>query len=513
MRLRPQALLPRHHGDALGAKSVPWIEHGKSRTPSLGIYRAYTELWLSRRKQRPLEVSHRLPFNWRGPRCLDRFREKSSDTTRDGWICPWSAVREYAASLSTTSRGPAVGAFTQGLSRPTARRTKSPLSLHKAPMSSVQNILVLLAWERLWKGASIGSYLIYQTRSFGNHWMASFTSSDNSIPERMVSSSTGHAPRENDGRKDMPSSMTLEESYGSIRLPYCHRQRVATNDDASARYGCTRPLQQRCSVLGRNHHKAFTKVLPRFRGGAIHLQKRTLASVTDPSPTEKSKLRVNHEIPSTKKCLLVSVDGQKLGVFSVADALEQATSQGMDLVEVAPNARPFSVCRMVASAQVVLNSRAQKRSRQAVKALQQSRQQVMKEIRLSPVTQGHDFALKMRKARAFLSRGMRIRVYILFRRGQGRKQQEAVMLLRRASEALADIGRLQPGSLLEQGTFVEETAATTRDAAAVSDPAPSAPSSRRSLEFLMYPAANQPSGSIERGAALIEASDSRSSSE
>jgi len=214
------------------------------------------------------------------------------------------------------------------------------------------------------------------------------------------------------------------------------------------------------------------------------------ASQVKPRMAEKARLRVNDEIPSTMQCLLVDTNGEALGTFSVADALQKASSRGLDLVEVAPKARPLPVCRLVTSARDVLSTRSAKAKQNMVKAARKTRQQVTKEIRLSPVTQSHDFALKMRRAREFLMRGLRVRVYILFRRGHGRKQQEAETLLVQARDALADIGQIQPGSFVESGVETEpetQPGALGSSAPGIADASPSAPVTRRTLDFVMHP--------------------------
>ncbi|KAK4529462.1 hypothetical protein CCYA_CCYA01G0319 [Cyanidiococcus yangmingshanensis] len=294
------------------------------------------------------------------------------------------------------------------------------------------------------------------------------------------------------GRRHACNARALWTSAGlSLQQQGKHPDSVANRIRSRLCSPCSTYTQQRLVRPEQERHPMFIERW--FRSPCCSRQGlwRTLTTTSHRGSEEKAILRVNGEIPSTMQCLLVSADGQKLGVFFVAEALEQAASKGLDLVEVAPKARPFPVCRMVASARTVLSTRARKTTQHAARAMRQSRQQATKEIRLSPVTQEHDFALKIRRAREFLAEGTRVRVYIMFRRGHGRKRHEAITLLTRARDALADVGRLQPGSVFEQHTTFDEPDATDQTASQKNGQVSATVVSRRTLDFLMHPVPSQ----------------------
>lgn len=66
----------------------------------------------------------------------------------------------------------------------------------------------------------------------------------------------------------------------------------------------------------------------------------------------------------------------------------------------------------------------------------------LKQLRLSPATDTHDMQIKMRRAREFLCEGYRVRVYMQFRRGQGRLQEDAKKALVAAAEQLQEVGNV-----------------------------------------------------------------------
>ena len=105
-------------------------------------------------------------------------------------------------------------------------------------------------------------------------------------------------------------------------------------------------------------------------------------------------------------------NGEQLGVMPTLQAKNLARQKGLDLIEVAPMAKP-PVCRIMDHGQYKyqLNKR-EKEQRKQVKAL--------KEIRLRPRIFEHDLETKMRRAETFLTAGHRVRMFMIFRRGRER---------------------------------------------------------------------------------------------
>lgn len=119
-------------------------------------------------------------------------------------------------------------------------------------------------------------------------------------------------------------------------------------------------------------------------------------------------LRVNEEIRA-REIRLIGVDGQQLGIFPLKEGLRIAMEQGYDLVEVAPSAKP-PVCRLMDYGKYKYEQ--SKREREARK-----KQRVIniKEIKLRPKIEEHDFEVKARNARRFLDDGDKVKVTLMFR--------------------------------------------------------------------------------------------------
>jgi translation initiation factor IF-3 len=119
-------------------------------------------------------------------------------------------------------------------------------------------------------------------------------------------------------------------------------------------------------------------------------------------------LRINEEIRA-KEIRVVSMAGEQLGIMLVRDALRTAQEKELDLVEVAPNAKP-PVCRIMDYGKYRYEQ--SKREREARK-----KQKVIeiKEIRMTPKIESHDFQVKIKAAQKFLGDGDKVKAIIRFR--------------------------------------------------------------------------------------------------
>ncbi|MDR1810337.1 MAG: translation initiation factor IF-3 [Prevotella sp.] len=117
------------------------------------------------------------------------------------------------------------------------------------------------------------------------------------------------------------------------------------------------------------------------------------------------------------------------GVYPLNKALRIADEQGLDLIEISPNAEP-PVCR-IADYQKFLYQQKKKQKEQKAKSVKV----VVKEIRFGPQTDDHDFNFKLKHAKSFLEEGAKVKAYVFFK---GRsilfKEQGEVLLLRFATE-------------------------------------------------------------------------------
>lgn len=128
---------------------------------------------------------------------------------------------------------------------------------------------------------------------------------------------------------------------------------------------------------------------------------------------------------------VIGSDGEMIGVLSRDEALQQAQEEGLDLVEIQPNADP-PVCRIMDYGKYRFDL--QKKANAAKK---KQKQVEIKEVKFRPVTDDGDYAIKMRKMRGFLEDGDKIKVNIRFRGREMSHQELGRNMLNRIE---ADLG-------------------------------------------------------------------------
>lgn len=133
----------------------------------------------------------------------------------------------------------------------------------------------------------------------------------------------------------------------------------------------------------------------------------------------------------------------RVDIYSIREALAIAHEQGLDLVEISPAATP-PVCKVIDYSKFLYE---QKKKQKEIKA--KSAKVVLKEIRLGPHTDEHDFNFKINHAIKFLKEGAKVKVYVFFK---GRtivyKDNGEIILLRFAQE-VEDYGKVEKLPLLE----------------------------------------------------------------
>ena len=154
----------------------------------------------------------------------------------------------------------------------------------------------------------------------------------------------------------------------------------------------------------------------------------------------KNQYRVNEQI-HVREVRVVSEGGSE--VMPTRKAMDLARQQGVDLVEISPNAQP-PVCRIIDYSKFLY----QQKKRQ--KEMKQKQVKVeVKEIRFGPQTDEHDYQFKLKHAQEFLLEGNKVRAYVFFR---GRsilfKEQGEVLLLRFAND-LEEYGKVESMPALE----------------------------------------------------------------
>ncbi len=134
---------------------------------------------------------------------------------------------------------------------------------------------------------------------------------------------------------------------------------------------------------------------------------------------------------------LIGADGQPLGIVTAQAALRKAEEAGLDLVEIAPQAKP-PVCRIIDFGK--LQYEQQKRDK-----IQKKKQHVtiLKEIRLHPNTDTHDFDFKARHAEKFLGEGNKVKVSVVFKGRELAYKEHGKELLVRFIERLEEVSKVE----------------------------------------------------------------------
>jgi len=173
-----------------------------------------------------------------------------------------------------------------------------------------------------------------------------------------------------------------------------------------------------------------------------------------------NELRVNGAIRA-KEVLVIAPDGAQIGVKKLNEAMWLAEQLDLDLVEVAPNAKP-PVCRLMDYGKY--------KYEQSVKAREARKKQTrttIKELRMKVRIGEHDFDITRRKAQEFLAEGDKVKVTIRFR---GREQERPAFgkdLLDRLAEDLSYWGAVEQTPKLEGRSMTMVIAPTRRPKAAV----------------------------------------------
>jgi translation initiation factor IF-3 len=167
-----------------------------------------------------------------------------------------------------------------------------------------------------------------------------------------------------------------------------------------------------------------------FLGGAPTIQDST------------KRVRVNRQI-RISPVRVIAPDGSQLGILEVDVALARAQEEGLDLVEVAPTARP-PVVRIMDYGKFKFEQ-----AKQARIAKKKQHVILLKEVKYRPGIDDHDFDTKTRHARRFLDEGNKVKVTMMFRGRQVAHPELGREVLDRVATELADIGKIETDAKLE----------------------------------------------------------------
>ena len=146
--------------------------------------------------------------------------------------------------------------------------------------------------------------------------------------------------------------------------------------------------------------------------------------------------RANNRINSPEVQVINST-GENLGIIKTNEAISMAKEEGLDLIEIAPNANP-PVCKIIDMGK--FKYEAQKK---ANKAKKRQKKIELKEIKLRPVTEVHDYNFKLKNAQKFLSKGDKVKFTIRFK---GRELMHSNLgndLMNRIQEDIKSVGKVE----------------------------------------------------------------------
>ncbi len=146
-----------------------------------------------------------------------------------------------------------------------------------------------------------------------------------------------------------------------------------------------------------------------------------------------TELRVNERI-RVPEVRLVGPNGEQVGIVRIEDALRLAQEADLDLVEVAPTARP-PVCKLMDFGKFKYET-----AQKAREARRNQAQTVIKEMKLRPKIDPHDYDTKKGHVVRFLRQGDKVKITIMFRGREQSRPELGFRLLQRLAEDIADLG-------------------------------------------------------------------------
>ncbi len=166
--------------------------------------------------------------------------------------------------------------------------------------------------------------------------------------------------------------------------------------------------------------------------------------IAKPSSTPQTRVNFQIRIPQIR---VIDEEGEQLGIMDTRDALELAQERGLDLVEVAPTARP-PVCRIMDYGRFRYEE-----SKKQKKAKSKQHQQRVKVIKFRPKTEDHDYQFKKRHILEFLEAGDKVKVIVQFRGREMAHQERGMMVITRLLEDLDEAALVADPPKMEGNTL------------------------------------------------------------
>jgi translation initiation factor IF-3 len=162
----------------------------------------------------------------------------------------------------------------------------------------------------------------------------------------------------------------------------------------------------------------------------------------EPAIAAAKKHRLNEDI-ALSEVRLVGVEGEQIGIVSIAEALAAALEAKMDLVEIVPNAEP-PVCRVMDYGKFLFELKKQKQA-----AKKKQKQVHIKEVKFRPGTGEGDYQVKLRNLIRFLKDGDKTKVTMRFRGREHAHRELGLELLERVENDLSEYGQIEQKPMME----------------------------------------------------------------
>ena len=152
--------------------------------------------------------------------------------------------------------------------------------------------------------------------------------------------------------------------------------------------------------------------------------------------TKSKGPRYNNRI-TTPEVQVITTEGENLGVLNLHEAISKAKEEGLDLIEIAPNARP-PVCKIMDMGKFKYDQQ-----KKANKAKKKQKKIEIKEIKLRPVTEVHDYTFKIKNAQKFLSKGDKVKFTIRFKGRELQHSNLGNVLMEKINQDMESIGKVE----------------------------------------------------------------------
>ena len=150
----------------------------------------------------------------------------------------------------------------------------------------------------------------------------------------------------------------------------------------------------------------------------------------------KPEANINDAIRA-RQVRVIDDEGEQLGILNIDEALNVAGERGLDLVEVSPNAEP-PVCRIMDYGKYKYQQ-----SKKLAEAKKKAARVELKEVKMRPKTETHDFNTKVKHARRFLEEGNKVKVTVMFRAREQSHPELGLAQLEKFVAAIEDLGAVE----------------------------------------------------------------------